>query len=373
MEHFLPDTKGSGSPRPNRSARPTGPPTARNGRPEPPSGPLTPRSKGTVHVSPPAALPHGTDRRIVITGAEAGLRIDVALTRLLPDESRSSIQRLIREGHATRDGRPLKPGEKAAEGWVVKVSTPVPRKDEAGPEAIPLSVLHEDASLLVIDKPAGMVVHPAPGNAGGTLVNALLAHCRDLSGVGGVERPGIVHRLDKGTSGVIVVAKTDAAHRDLSRQFKDRRVSKSYLAVVWDNIAADEGTVALPIGRDRRDRVKMSPRTDHGREASTAWRVIRRLGPFTLVEASPRTGRTHQIRVHLAAVGHPIVGDPLYGRRAKGTGLSKHWKKALTGVRRPLLHAWRLTFDHPADGRPMTFEAPLPADLTGFMGDPPGA
>ncbi len=300
-------------------------------------------------------------RLVAIGPGEAGLRLDVALARLLPGESRSSVRRLIDGGMILMGGRPVKPAAVAEEGWVLSVNRPPPAASPLQPEDIPLPVLYEDEHLVVVNKPAGLVVHPAPGHSGGTLVNALLHRCRDLSGVGGVQRPGIVHRLDRGTSGVMVAAKTDAAHRHLAAQFKGRQVAKTYLALVWDNVARDEGEIDLPIGRDRRDRQKMSARTNRPREALTRFRVLRRLGWATLLEVSPRTGRTHQIRVHLAHFKHPLVGDPVYGRRGDRAGSGSE-------AGRPLLHAWKLSFRHPADGRPLSFTAPPPDDLDVYLG-----
>jgi 23S rRNA pseudouridine1911/1915/1917 synthase len=299
---------------------------------------------------------------------EEGQRLDVALARRLPELSRAAVQRLVREGRVTVGTSPAKSGARVEQGWRVSVEIPPARPATIEAEAVPLSILHEDDDLIVVDKPAGMVVHPGAGNPAGTLVNALLHHCRGrLSGVGGVERPGIVHRLDKGTSGVMVVARTDAAHRSLAGQFKARRVDKVYLAVVWGNIRPDAGEISLAIGRDRRDRQRISPRSSRPREAVTLFRVVRRLGPFTLVAAMPRTGRTHQIRVHLASLRHPIVGDSLYGPKLPGS-LPAPWAAALAAVGRPLLHAWHLGFNHPADGRRVAFTAPPPEDFRRFSG-----
>jgi 23S rRNA pseudouridine1911/1915/1917 synthase len=228
------------------------------------------------------------------------------------------------------------------------------------PEALALPILYEDTDLVVVDKPAGMVVHPAAGHTGGTLVNALLHHVRDLSGIGGERRPGIVHRLDRGTSGVMVVAKHDTAHESLARQFHDREVEKEYIALVWGEVAAGR-RIDEPIGRDPKDRKKMSARTRRSREAVT--RIVR-IEPFgralTLAQVAILTGRTHQIRVHLSAIGHPIVGDGVYGgvhRRVPGD------LRSVTRLQRPFLHAARLSFTHPVDGRRLTFESPLPEDL----------
>jgi len=321
---------------------------------------------------PPEAGDSGEVRREVIIGpGEAGSRLDAALTALCPDQSRSSIQRLIREKRVTIDGRPVKPGLKAEEGRTISMVIPRVSETSAGPENIPLSILYEDDDLVVVNKPAGMVSHPGPGNPAGTLVNALLYHCRSLSGLGGTQRPGIVHRLDKGTSGVMVVAKNDEAHRRLSAQFKAQEVKKVYLAVVWDNITEETGIIEAPIGRDRRDRKKISLRTTKPREATTDFTVRSRYGSFTLLELFPRTGRTHQIRVHLAHIKHPVVGDPLYGRRTDRMKLSREWQKVMASVDRPLLHACKLSFRHPFQEKTMEFTAPPPEDFMPFLpGEP---
>ena len=305
--------------------------------------------------------------KVTIGPGEAGSRLDSALTALCPDQSRSSIQRLIREKRITMDGKPVKAGLKVETGWVFSLDIPGMRETTAVPENIPLSILYEDDDLVVVDKPAGMVSHPGPGNPAGTLVNALLFHCRGLSGLGGNQRPGIVHRLDKGTSGVMVAAKNDEAHRRLSAQFKAQEVNKVYLAVVWDNITKESGTIEASIGRDSRDRKKISLKTRKPRESTTDFVVRRRFGTFTLLELFPRTGRTHQIRVHLALIKHPVVGDPLYGRRTDKIKLPTEWRKVMAGVDRPLLHAYRLSFRHPTRERTMEFTAPPPEDFRLFL------
>ncbi len=312
-------------------------------------------------------LPQLTARRVVVGPAEAGSRADRALAGLCPDLSRAAIQRLIREGRVTRGGRAAKPSETVAAGDEFLITVPAPRPARAAAEELPLVVLHEDGDILVIDKPAGMVVHPAPGHATGTLVNALLGRTRDLSGIGGELRPGIVHRLDKGTSGVILVAKNDRAHRSLTAQFKGHRVEKEYLTLVWGDVRGEQGRIDVPIGRDRIDRKRISPRSGHPRQALTLFRVRRRFGWATLLAVFPRTGRTHQIRVHLAHLGHPVVGDPLYGGRRSATRAPVAWRERLASVDRPLLHARRLAFDHPGDGRRLEFTAPPPPDLAFFV------
>jgi 23S rRNA pseudouridine1911/1915/1917 synthase len=238
-------------------------------------------------------------------------------------------------------------------------------------------VVYEDNSLLVIDKPAGLVVHPAAGNYRGTLVNALLFHCQDLSGIGGVRRPGIVHRLDKGTSGLMVVAKSDAAHQGLAAQFKKHEVKKTYGTLVYGDLAGETGVIDAPVGRDRLDRKKMSTRSRRGKEALTYWHVCERYGGVTLLRVDIETGRTHQIRVHLTHVGHPLVGDAVYGgvKMVKAVA-DPAVRERLKTMRRPALHASRLNFTHPVTGRLLSFSSPLPEDMASlcdFLGGSQGS
>ena len=306
---------------------------------------------------------------LVVTAGESDRRLDRFLAERFPHHSRSYLQKLIRDGHVTLAERTAKTGASLSAGDHVQVVFPPARASGIVPEAVPLSILHEDHEIIVVDKPAGMVVHPAAGAASGTLVHALMHHCKDLSGVGGVERPGIVHRLDKNTSGVIVVAKTDEAHRALTRQFQDRTVTKVYVALVWGHLSVDEGTVDLAIGRDTRSRVKISARTHRPREAVTQYKVLRRLPAsaavpsFTWLEARPRTGRTHQIRVHLKSLGHPVVGDTVYGGVTPGKIANPGWTVALKAFTRLALHAHRIAFVHPSTGLPVSFESPVPPDI----------
>ena len=279
----------------------------------------------------------------------AGERLDVFIARAMPHLTRSRVRKLIDDGHVVVAGERAKPALRLEAGQRVRVDVPPPVDATAAPEAIPLNILYEDADLLVIDKPAGMTVHPAPGHASATLVNAILAHCDDLSGVGGVLRPGIVHRLDRDTSGVILVAKNDAAHNMLARQLKARTVEKTYVALIEGTPTPPEGIIDAPIARDPRNRQRMAI-VEGGRESVTAYRVVERFRGYALVEARPKTGRTHQIRVHLAAIGHPIVGDRVYGKAS-----------ALVG--RQFLHAARIAFEHPRTGERVTFEAPLAGEL----------
>jgi 23S rRNA pseudouridine1911/1915/1917 synthase len=278
----------------------------------------------------------------------AGLRIDQFVVAHLPNLSRARVQALLKSGHITLNGAPAKASAKLRAGDRVQVVEPPPMSAKVEAEDIPLDVLFEDDDLIVINKPAGLVVHPASGNRDGTLVNALLHHCQELSGVGGVERPGIVHRLDKDTTGCLAVAKNDAAHRSLVRQFAGRSVSKTYLALVSGRFAKPSGEVNAPIGRHPVHRKKMAV-IDRGRSARTGWRVMRELPCGTLVGCTLHTGRTHQLRVHLKYLGHPILGDEVYGKRGD--------------FPRQMLHAWKLAFDHPRTRQLLNFLSPIPPDF----------
>lgn len=307
-----------------------------------------------------------SDRRVHLAAEadDAGRRLDQFLTARLAPLSRSAVQRLIAQGHVRLSTGPAKSSLRLEPGQTIDVTVPRPVAAAPVPENLPVAILYEDEDLVVVDKAAGMVVHPAAGHARGTLVNALLHHVRDLSGIGGVARPGIVHRLDRGTSGVMVVAKHDAAHRELARQFRERQVTKEYVALVWGTPRAGE-IIDRPIGRDARHRQRISSRTRHGRSASTRIVDVEPLGGVSLVQVQLGTGRTHQIRVHLSEAGHPVVGDALYHgtRRAPPARL-----RLLARLTRPFLHAVRLTLTQPTTGAVMTFEAPLPAELTDLVG-----
>ncbi|HEY7476224.1 MAG TPA: RluA family pseudouridine synthase [Vicinamibacterales bacterium] len=299
----------------------------------------------------------------VASARDAGQRLDHFLARQLPQLSRSQIQRLIKDGRVQVTGGRPKPSLLVWDGLSADVSVPEARPLDLQPEALPLSILHDDPSLVVIDKPAGMVVHPAAGHRTGTVVHALLHHVGGLSGIGGTERPGIVHRLDRGTSGVMVIAKDDETHRALARQFHDRKVEKEYLALVWGRMTAGT-SIDLPVGRHPRQRQKMSTRSPRGRAALSRIIEAEFLAGVTLVRVGIATGRTHQIRVHLADAGHAVAGDSLYG------GVRRRLPPRLAGVarlERPFLHAARLEFTHPKTGRRMSFEAPLPADLAAVL------
>ena len=297
-----------------------------------------------------------------LTPEDVGERLDRYVTRQLPTYSRAYVQQLIDEQQVVVDGRATKAGYRLRAGDRISVSLPPPKPLDTLPQPIALDILYEDVYLLVVNKSAGMVVHPSPGNASGTLVNALLAHCTHLSGIGGIERPGIVHRLDKDTSGVIVVAKDDATHRGLARLFADRQVKKRYLAVVHGNMRHADGVIDAPVGRHPVHRQQMSTHTRVGRQAVTEFHVLERFGSYTLVELRPRTGRTHQIRVHMAAIGHPLLGDPTYGHSQRAL-LRSPLAHQLAWFRRQALHAWSLGLVHPATGEWLECHAPLPADL----------
>jgi len=295
--------------------------------------------------------------RFEVDESTAGRRLDRALAERMPSLSRAQVQRMIEAGAVEVSGRRVKAAHRLRAGERVSGAVPEPvPADRVLSEAIPLSVVFEDSDLIVVDKPAGLVVHPAAGHASGTLVNALLHHCGDsLSGVGGVLRPGIVHRLDKGTSGLIVAAKNDLAHRSLAAQFKRHSIDREYLALVRAQVSARSGSIDAPIGRHPTDRKRFSTRARRGRHAVTHWRVERRLNDLTLLRVRLETGRTHQIRVHLASAGMPVAGDPVYGGGRAVT-------RAL-GLERQALHATRLGFEHPRSGEAVGFDSPLPDDL----------
>jgi len=286
--------------------------------------------------------------RHALSADRPGERLDVFLARSLPDLSRAHAQRLIAEGRVRVDGAAAKPSLRLESGAQIKVEQPDPEPIDLQPEAIPLEVVYEDADVVVVDKAAGMPVHPGPGHAGATLVNALLAHCPDLTGIEGSVRPGIVHRLDKDTSGLLVVAKNDRAQLTLARQMAERATRKEYLALV-QGAPPPSGTIDAPIGRHPGQRKRMAIVAE-GRPARTHFRALGPVGGDTLILVRLETGRTHQIRVHFAGIGHPIVGDPVYGRRSDL-------------IDRQFLHAWRLGFRHPASGEWLQFEAPLPEEL----------
>lgn len=289
---------------------------------------------------------------VVTAGAEdAGARIDVCLAAKL-GVSRSNMQKLLEEGRVKRGDKVLKANYKVRAGEVYTVDIPEPEPIEAVPEDIPLDIIYEDDDVVVLNKARGMVVHPAPGNYTGTLVNALLYHCKNLSGINSAIRPGIVHRLDKDTSGIMIVAKNDAAHIALSQQIQSKTAVRTYLAVVRGNIKTDSGTIETQIARDKNDRKKMAVVKEGGREAITDYEVLERFGKYTMVRCKLRTGRTHQIRVHMEYLGYPLVGDPKYSPM-----------KTPFAIKGQALHSNTLEFTHPRTGGRMKFEAPLPEDM----------
>jgi 23S rRNA pseudouridine1911/1915/1917 synthase len=289
--------------------------------------------------------------QLVVAKESAGLRLDVFLAKELTQFSRSRLQQLIREKCVSLNGKPARPRDVVRSGDIVDLREPPAEKIDYEPEPIPLDILFEDVDLIVINKPAGLVVHPGAGHRGGTLVNALLHHCPMLSGIGGKERPGIVHRLDKETSGCLVVAKNDSAHRALSTQFAERTVEKIYLALVAGKLRKGAGVIEADIGRHPVHRQRMSVRSSGGRSAKTEYRALRSGDEASLVECELHSGRTHQIRVHLHHLGHPVLGDKVYApKRAKD-------------FPRQMLHAWKLGFRHPRTGEWKLFEAAVPADF----------
>ncbi|HYD65823.1 RluA family pseudouridine synthase [Azospirillum sp.] len=331
----------------------------------------------TTNAPADAPDPEGTRHTVAVPPEAAGDRLDKVLAAAVPDLSRSRAQALLEQGHVRSDGRTITDAsQRVKPGQTFEVL--VPAAEPAVPEAqeIPLTVVHEDADVLVLDKPPGLVVHPAAGNADGTLVNALLAHCGDsLSGIGGVRRPGIVHRLDKDTSGLMVVAKNDRAHHALTEQFSDRSLSRTYQALVWGVPSPKQGRIEGNIGRHPTDRKRMAVLESGGKHAATRYRVLRAFGrTAALVECTLETGRTHQIRVHMAHIGHPVVGDPLYGRgraaRAGGAHASnapEPQRGALVGFPRQALHAVGIAFRHPASGESVRFGVGLPADIADLI------
>jgi 23S rRNA pseudouridine1911/1915/1917 synthase len=294
-----------------------------------------------------------------VTEPLAGKRLDAALAETEPKLSRAAARRLIEQGAVTVSGAQVKPAHRLRVGERVQGRVPDPKPDRLQPEPIPLEIVYEDSQLVVVDKRAGMVVHPAAGHREGTLVHALLHHCRELAGIGGVLRPGIVHRLDKGTSGLLVVAKTELAHRCLSEQFKAHATERRYLALVRGTPRADRGSIDAPIGRHPKDRKRFSTRVRLGRQAVTHWWVEERFENLTLIGVRPETGRTHQIRVHLASVGLSVAGDPVYGGGRKVT--------EELGLKRQALHAAYLGFDHPETNEHLSFDSELPEDLASVI------
>jgi 23S rRNA pseudouridine1911/1915/1917 synthase len=304
--------------------------------------------------------------KLTVQPGEAPTRLDVWLGSRKPDLSRARWQELIKAGHVRVNGQVKKPHCELHANDVVETEIPPPEPTELVAQDIPLNILFEDADILVLNKPAGLVVHPAPGHSSGTLVNALLHHCKDLdgggtslAGIGGKQRPGIVHRLDKDTSGVLVIAKNDLAMTGLAAQFKAREVRKQYAALVWGQPVPERGTIKTLVGRNPHDRKKMSAKPASGRPAVTHYETIRKFPEASLLRVHIETGRTHQIRVHLAHIGHPVVGDTQYGRARKPV--------RPVPAARQMLHAEQLAFTHPRTGLPLEFRAPIPEDMTNLL------
>ena len=288
--------------------------------------------------------------RLTLTADRAGERLDAFLARTVPDLTRSAAQKLLEEGNVTLSGRPGKKNDRTTPGDSLEVVLPDPEPVDVRPQNIPLDVVYEDGDVIVVNKPVGMVVHPAPGHPDGTLVNALLCHCGDsLSGINGQLRPGIVHRIDRDTSGLIIAAKNDKAHLALAAQLQDHTLARVYEAVAVGGFREDSGTVDAPIGRHPVDRKKMTVDRKNGRPAVTHWAVLGRSPGYTHLECRLETGRTHQIRVHMASIGHPLLGDTVYGA-----------KKPWPGLAGQCLHARKLRFVHPSTGQPVELECPLP-------------
>jgi 23S rRNA pseudouridine1911/1915/1917 synthase len=291
-------------------------------------------------------------------------RLDQFVARSVEGMTRSTVQRLIDEGRVTVDGKVEKPSLKLRGGECIVVAVPPPAPAVPAAEEIPLVILHEDSDLVVVNKPAGMVVHPGAGTPGGTLVNALLAHCTDLSGIGGEIRPGIVHRIDKDTTGVLVVAKNDRSHEGLARQFREHTIKRIYLALIFGSPKTDTGRIEGAIGRHPTDRKRMSGKAKHGKHAVTHWKVLGRYPGMTLLRLRLETGRTHQIRVHLAEAGHPLVGDEVYGGAGRANDLRDPvLKRLVRELGRQALHAKTLGFIHPASGVYVEFDTELPEDM----------
>ena len=294
---------------------------------------------------------------LTVCPEEEGQRLDGYIAGQLPQLTRSAVQKLLAEGNIQVQGTPAAKSLRVKEGWEVRVSLPEPEETTVLPQNIPLDIVYEDDDLLVVNKPKGMVVHPAPGNPDGTLVNALLAHCgNSLSGINGVIRPGIVHRIDKDTSGLLMVAKNDVAHQGLAAQIREHSFTREYEAVVYGNLREDRGMVNAPIGRHPVDRKKMAVTEKHSRPAVTHFQVLARYGSFTHVRLQLETGRTHQIRVHMAYLGHPVAGDPVYGP-----------KKVITSLQGQCLHAKKIGFVHPVTREYLEFSSPLPEYFTSFL------
>jgi 23S rRNA pseudouridine1911/1915/1917 synthase len=306
----------------------------------------------------------GKSFSITVTKRGEGRRLDQFLSETNLKLSRSQAKNLVQKHLIFLNQKPAKPSAHVKTGDMVSGMLPEPEPLSLEPEPLPLAILYEDSSIIVVDKSSGMVVHPAYGNPSGTLVNALLYHCKDLAGINGVLRPGIVHRLDNDTSGVMVVAKDDEAYHHLAKQFKNRTVKKVYCAIAYGRVSRDEGLIDSDIGRHPSERKRMSIRTKKGRPAVTRWKKVEEFDGATLLEIFPQTGRTHQIRVHLSSIGHPILGDPLYGRKGRpGAIHDPVLKECVKSLNRQALHAQGLEFTHPRTGERVQFASPIPRDM----------
>lgn len=307
------------------------------------------------------------ERHLTVTHRDAGTRLDQYLAASLPDVSRARLQKLVDLGRVRVDGAPVRRSHKLRGGEEISVVLPDPVPLGLVPEDIPLDILYQDPDIVVLSKPPGLVVHPTANDTEGTLVHALLFHVEDLSGISGVERPGIVHRLDKDTSGVLVAAKNDFAHVGLQEQFREHTLTRRYQALVWGTPVPARGTIDRPIGRHPTDRRKMSSRGVAGRDAVTHYRVIEELGPISHAELTLETGRTHQIRVHLSEAGHPVVGDPVYGGRRPRMVQDAALDALLSATHRQMLHAFHLGIDHPRTGEHLAWEVDPPEDFRALL------
>ncbi len=305
--------------------------------------------------------------KFLVSIEDQGERLDTFLSHRLEGQSRTHIKELIKKSLVSVNSHAAKPSLHLKDGDEVTITIPEPEPVAVEPQEIPLTILFEDKDIIVIDKARGMVTHPGAGRISDTLVNALLYHTKDLSSVGGPLRPGIVHRLDKDTSGVMMAAKNNTAHHALSEQFKEHTTKRRYHALVWGRLKNDKGQIDIGLGRDLADRKKISPRTGKARKAISNYKVLKRFDFFTLVEVSPETGRTHQIRVHMTEINHPIVGDPTYGSRTPPSGLGSEARAVLKKINGQLLHAYSLGFTHPITKEDMEFTAPYPAIMERFI------